>query len=88
MAKKRKLGKALRKGARRMLASRIVHEVVEDLVSAALIAAAVRLRDSAAAQRATEAAMDKAGKVAEAAERTVAGKPKKRPRSKAAARKA
>ena len=88
MAKRRKLAKRLRKGARRVLGSDIVHEVIEDLVSAALIAAAVKLRDSASVQRAAAAAIDKAGEVAAAAERTVAGKPKRRPRKKAAPRKA
>lgn len=83
-SKPRKLARRLRKGAGRVLGKRMVQEVLEDLISAALIAAAVKLRNSRTVKRAAAAARKKAGTVAEAAGQAVARKPKaKRPRKAA-----
>lgn len=82
MAKRRKLGKRLRKGARRLVGSRMAREVLEDLISAALIAAAVKLRESGAARRAGKAAKAKASSAVERVEAAIAGKPARPARRK------
>lgn len=73
-SKPRKIAKRLRKGAGRVLGNRMVQEVLEDLISAALIAAAVKLHGSRTVKRAAEAARKKAGSVAGAAGQAVAAK--------------
>ncbi|HYI43300.1 MAG TPA: hypothetical protein VD768_06735 [Sphingomicrobium sp.] len=55
MAKKRKLSKRLRKSAKRVIGSDIARDVFEKLITAALLVAAAKLRDSAAAGRAADA---------------------------------
>jgi hypothetical protein len=64
VAKRRKLAKRLRKSARAVIGSKMARDVLEDLISAALIAAAVKLRDSGAGKRAARALGAKAGKPA------------------------
>ena len=61
MAKKRKLAKRLRKGVKRVIGSEFARDVFEKLITAALLAAAAKLRDSAAAGRAAAAARKAAG---------------------------
>jgi hypothetical protein len=51
-----KLSKRIRKGTRRVAQSEFVRDVLEDLVKAALLAAAAKLADSAAADRAKRSA--------------------------------
>lgn len=64
MAKRRKLAKRLRKGAQAVIGSKMFRDVLEDLISAALIAAAVKLRDSGAGKRAARALGAKSSKAA------------------------
>jgi hypothetical protein len=74
MAKRGKLGKQLRKGARRVLGSEMVQRLLRDLVRAAVIAAAIKFRDSDAGARAAAAAKKKAKRLAEEVEAMLAGK--------------
>lgn len=74
MAKRRKLGKRLRKGARRVLGSAIVQKLLQDLLRAAVIAAAIKLRDSDTGTRAAAAAKTKAKRLSEEVEALLAGK--------------
>ncbi len=74
MAKRGKLSKRLRKGARGLLGSAMVRRLLRDLVRAAVIAAAVKFRDSDAGTRAAAAAKKKAKRLAEEVEAMLAGK--------------
>jgi hypothetical protein len=86
MAKRRKLGKRLRKGVGGLWGSAIVQKLVQDLLRAAVIAAAVKLRDSAAGKRTAAAAKTRAKDLAEEVEGLMAakngGKSKKKSKDK------
>ena len=74
MAKRGKLGKRLRKGARGVLGSAVVQKLFQDLLRAAVIAAAVKFRDRAAGTRAAVAANKKAKRLSDEVEVMLAGK--------------
>ncbi len=73
MAKRSKFGKRLRKGARRVLGSAMVQKLLQDLLRAAVIAGALKFRDSAAGTRAAAAAKKKAKRLADEVESLRAG---------------
>ncbi len=73
MAKRGKLGKRVRKGARGLLGSEMVQRLLRDLVRAAVIAAAIKFRDSDAGTRAAATAKKKAKRLAEEGEGMLAG---------------
>jgi len=75
MAKRRKLGKRLRQGLRGAFGSALVQKFFQDLLRAAVIAAAVKFRDGAAGTRAAAAAKKKAKRLSEEVEGLLAGKP-------------
>lgn len=74
MAKVRKFSKRLRKGARRVLGSATVQKLLQDLLRATVIVAALKLGDSAAGTRAAATARKKAKRLAEEVEGLLAGK--------------
>ena len=74
MAKRGKLGKRLRKGARGVLGSKVVQKLIQDLLRAALIAAAVKFRDRPAGTRAAATAKKKAKRLVDEVQVMLAGK--------------